>query len=189
MEYVIASHNSGKIKEMSRIVKSLGIEIVNRELTEAEENGITFMENAIIKAKSACDETGLPAIADDSGLCVNALGGEPGVYSARYAEPGKRRITVLKKLEGLEDRSAYFVSAIACVFPNGDMVTAEGICNGEITTENRGEGGFGYDPIFLVGDKTFAEMNDEEKDKISHRGKALNVFKENLGEYLNNKEK
>lgn len=189
MEFIIASHNKDKIKEISRIVKSLGIEIVNRELIEAEETGTTFMENAIIKAKSACDETELPSIADDSGLCVNALNGEPGVYSARYAEPGKRRIAVLEKLEGAEDRSAYFVSVIACVFPNGDMVTAEGVCNGEITTQNRGNSGFGYDPIFQVGDKTFAEMNSNEKDKISHRGKALRSFKENLREYLNNKEK
>lgn len=190
MKFVIATHNKNKINEFSRILAPLGIEIASAELSEAEETGKTFMENSYIKAKSACDETGLPCIADDSGLCIDQLGGEPGIYSARYAPEGERKRTILKKLEDIpmEKRDAHFSCAICCVFPNGDRVQAEGKCFGKIAFECRGEGGFGYDSIFLYGDKTFAEMSAEEKDEISHRGIALREFSEEIKKYLCEKE-
>ncbi len=190
MNYIIASHNKHKIEEFDRILKTLGINATTAELTEAEETGTTFMENAILKAELACKETGMPAIADDSGLCVNALNGEPGIYSARYAPEGQRKSTILKKLENIkkEDRGAYFVSAIACVFPNGDKVLVEETCDGEIAFELMGDGGFGYDPIFLHKGKSFAQMSANEKDEVSHRGKALRLFKEKLENYLKERE-
>ncbi len=186
MKFVIASHNKNKIKEFERILKPIGIELVTADLTEADETGKTFAENAFIKAESACKETGLPSIADDSGLCVEYLGGEPGVYSARYAPEGQRKKKLLEKLDGVpeEKRDAYFEAAICCVFPSGDKIEASGRCNGKITEELRGDNGFGYDPIFAVGSKTFAQMSDEEKDSISHRGKALEIFYDKLNEYL-----
>ena len=125
MKFVIATHNKGKVVEFKRMLEPMGIEVVTAELSEPEENGTTFGENAFIKADSACKETGLPAVADDSGLCVDYLDGAPGIYSARFAEPGKRRLTVLEKLKGVpeEQRGAHFVSAVCCVFPNGDTLT------------------------------------------------------------------
>ena len=195
MDMIIATHNKHKVEEFSRILAPLGIHIRTADLTEAEENGTTFRENAYIKAKSACDETGLPCIADDSGLSVDFLNGEPGVYSARYAEEGKRKLTILEKLKDVPDeqRGAHFTSAIACVFPNGDVLEAEGHCYGVITRELRGSGGFGYDPIFLCTEegcagKTFGEATPEEKDAVSHRGKSLRVFAEKLEKYLQKKE-
>lgn len=185
MKFIIASHNKHKIEEFSRVLSPLGIEATTADITEAEENGKTFMENSLIKSKSACKETNLPAIADDSGLCVDALGGEPGIYSARYAEEGQRKATVLKKLENITDRKAHFTCAISCVFPNGDTIEVEEICEGEISRGLLGDNGFGYDPIFVVNGKSFAQMTDKEKDDISHRGKALRVFKDKLAEYLN----
>ncbi len=185
--YVIATHNAKKLTELARILEPLGIAAVtDRELgitiTEAEETGTTFEENAYIKAASACRETGLPAIADDSGLEVDALDGAPGVYSARYAGEGAtdadRNAKLLDALRGVpaEKRGARFVSAVCCVFPDGETLTARGECPGRIGFEARGNGGFGYDPLFLVGDKTYAELSDEEKDAVSHRGEALRRF-------------
>ena len=190
MKFVIASHNKGKIEEFKRILNPLGIELIEADLSEVEENGETFKENAYIKAKSACLETNLPSIADDSGLCIDALNGEPGVRTARYAPVGERKKTVLKNMVNIPDdkRTASFVAAISCVFPSGDEISAEGRCFGKIGYECKGDGGFGYDPIFMVGKKSFAEMSGEEKDKISHRGLALIEFKNKLSEYLNNKE-
>ena len=188
MKFVIATHNVHKLDELRRILAPLGVEAdIDPTLPEAEETGVTFAENAFIKADEACRFTGLPAIADDSGLMVDALGGEPGVYSARYAPVGQRKATVLQKLAGLpqEQRGAGFVSAVCCVFPNGDTVTAEGVCRGHIGEEARGEGGFGYDPIFVTeSGRTFAELSPEEKDAISHRGRALRAFAEKLAAYL-----
>ena len=187
MQFVIASHNKHKIEEFKRILNPLGIELIEAQLTEVEENGETFMSNAYIKAKSAMLETGLPSIADDSGLCIDALGGEPGVRTARYAPAGQRKLTVLKKMENVPDekRTAYFVAAIALCFPNGDLIEVEGKCYGKIGYECKGEGGFGYDPIFMYGKKSFSEMSDEEKDAVSHRGVALRKLEERLKEYLN----
>lgn len=187
MKFIIATHNKHKIEEFRRILEPMGIEAATAEITEAEETGGTFMENSYIKAKSACEETGLPCVADDSGLCVDYLGGEPGVYSARYAPAGERKKTVLQKLKGvpMEKRGAHFVSAICCVFPGGEVIEAEGKCFGKIAFEPAGDSGFGYDPIFLAGEKTFAQMTGDEKDAVSHRGAALRAFEMKLKEYLN----
>ena len=187
MKFVIATHNVHKLDELRRILAPLGVQAdIDPALPEAEETGVTFAENAFIKAEAACAFTGLPAIADDSGLTVDALGGEPGVYSARYAPVGSRKQTVLNKLVGLptERRGAGFVSAVCCVFPNGDVLRAEGTFEGEIAYAPAGENGFGYDPIFLVGDRTSAEMSPAEKDAVSHRGNALKVFSKDLATYL-----
>ncbi len=186
MKLVIATHNKGKIVEFRRILEPMGVEVVTAELSEPEETGKTFAENAFIKAKAACEETGLPAVADDSGLCVDYLDGAPGIYSARFAEPGKRRLTVLSKLQGVpkEQRGAHFVSAVCCVFPNGDRIDAEGKCFGTIAFESRGENGFGYDSIFEQDGVTFGELSNEEKDARSHRGFAFQEFEKKLREYL-----
>ena len=191
MRYIMATHNKDKIVEMSRILEPLGIEAVTDrdlgvELPEVEENGTTFAENAYLKAASACAFTGLPAIADDSGIVVDALNGAPGVYSARYGgegldDKGRNRL-LLSELDGVphEKRTAHYACAICCVFPDGRTITAEGEMHGVITTAERGEGGFGYDPLFAIGEKTVAEMTAEEKDAISHRGNALRAFREKL---------
>lgn len=190
MKFVIATHNKGKLVEFKRLLEPMGIEAVTMDITEPEETGAIFEENAYIKAQAACKETGLPAVADDSGLCVDYLDGAPGIYSARFAEPGKRRLTVLEKLQGVpkEQRGAHFVSAVCCVFPNGDRIDAIGKCFGEIATESRGENGFGYDSIFLQGDLTFGEISSEEKDERSHRGHAFADFEQKLRAYLQEKE-
>ena len=196
MKYIIATHNAHKLQEISRILEPLGIEAVTdrqlgMELPEAEETGTTFAENAYIKAQSACAFSGLPAIADDSGLVVDALDGRPGVYSARYGGEGlddnDRNCLLLRELEQVPagQRQARFVSAVCCVFPSGDTLTTEGVVEGEIGFAPAGENGFGYDPLFYVGDRTTAEMSPEEKDAISHRGRALEAFAVKLQEYLN----
>lgn len=195
MKYIIATHNHKKLAELSRILVPLGIEAVtDRDLgisiTEVEENGTTFEENAFLKASSACKESGLPAVADDSGLCVDALDGAPGLYSARYAGEGASDAEKIEKLlDALKDvpeneRTARFVSVICCVFPDGNTLYARGECEGMIAFEPHGNGGFGYDPVFLVGDKSFAAMTAEEKDAVSHRGQSLRAFSKTLSEYL-----
>ncbi len=184
MKFIIATHNKKKLAEMQRILAPLGIEAVTDEmlgisLTEAEETGTTFEENAFIKAHSACIESGMPAIADDSGLVVDALGGAPGVYSARYSgEHGNDKSNndlLLVNLKEVADdkRTARFVSSICVVFPDGKKIVVDGACEGKIGYDEKGEGGFGYDPLFMVGDKSFAEFTAEEKDAVSHRGKAM----------------
>lgn len=189
MELVIATHNRNKVVEFGRILRPLGVRAVSAELPEVEETGKTFAENAFLKADSACRATGRPAVADDSGLAVGALGGAPGIYSARYAgegAPNEARIKkLLSALKGVpaEKRGAQFVCAICCVFPNGDRITAQGRCQGRIAFAPKGEGGFGYDPVFLFGERTFAELSPEEKDRVSHRGKALRAFAEKLKRY------
>ncbi|XOQ44211.1 MAG: dITP/XTP pyrophosphatase [Clostridium sp.] len=189
MELIIATHNQHKIQEFQRILSPLGVEIKTAQLQEVEETGRTFEENALLKAEAACRATGLPAVADDSGLMVDALNGEPGVYSARYAGEGASSEACNKKLLRAlsnvpkEQRSAKFVCSICCVFPNGDRITARGECRGTIAFAPRGTGGFGYDPLFLVGEKSFAELSGKEKDAISHRGRALRQFAEKLKEY------
>ncbi len=198
MRYVIATHNKDKLKELARILEPLGIEAVTDrdlglELPEVEETGTTFVENAYLKAASASAFTGLPAIADDSGIAVDALNGGPGIYSARYGGPEAtdkdRNAKLLRELEGLpaERRGAHYACAVCCVFPDGsEPLTAEGKLYGVIGTEERGERGFGYDPLFIVAEgipgagKTVAELTEEEKDAISHRGNALRVFREAL---------
>lgn len=184
--FVIATHNQEKLKELERILKPLNISAVTAELDEVEETGTTFRENAYLKAEAACRQTGMPAVADDSGLMVDALGGAPGVYSARYAGEGASDADrIAKLLANLKDvpkekRTAKFVCAICCVFPDGKRIDVQGECPGEIAFEPHGNGGFGYDPVFLVNGKSFAELSAEEKDSISHRGRALKKLAEQL---------
>ena len=192
MKIIIATHNKHKLQEMSRILSPMGYEVVTDrdlgiELTDAEENGETFLDNARIKAESGCRESGLPCIADDSGLCVDALDGAPGVFSARYSgvhgdDDGNNK-KLLSELDGVptEKRTAHFACAICVSFPDGSEVTATGKCEGYIGYEKKGTNGFGYDPLFMVGDRSLAEMTAEEKDAISHRGNALKALKEKLG--------
>lgn len=194
MKFVLATHNPGKLREMSDILSHLGVEVVSPAdvgiTVEVEETGTTFAENAMLKAKAICAASGLPAIADDSGLCVDALNGGPGVYSARYGGEGLddrgRYMLLLNSMRGQTTRAAHFSCAIACAFPNGDTLTAEGRCDGAIAFAPLGEGGFGYDPVFLVPEKgkTFGQLTAEEKSQISHRGKALREFSTQLETYL-----
>lgn len=191
MDFLIATHNKKKQAEMQRMLSPLGIKVktaedLGIELTEAEENGATFYENARIKALSGCKDSGLPCIADDSGLCVDYLNGEPGIFSARYSgehgndEQNNRKL--LKELENVEKekRTAHFVCSISCCFPDGREISAEGKCYGYIGFEKQGNGGFGYDPLFITENGCFGELTAEEKDKISHRGMALRILKEKL---------
>ena len=194
MRFVLATHNPGKLREMGEILKDFGIEVVSpRDLgitVDVEETGTTFAENAMLKAKAICKEANLPAIADDSGLCVDALGGAPGVYSARYGGEGLddkgRYMLLLSSLRGAPTRAAHFACAVACAFPNGDTLTAEGRCDGSIAYAPLGEGGFGYDPVFLLPGtgKTFGQLSQEEKSAVSHRGRALKDFAGKLEAYL-----
>ena len=193
-KFVLATHNAKKLEEMSAILSKLGVRVVSpAELgitVDVEETGETFAENAMLKAKAICAAANLPAIADDSGLCVDALNGGPGVYSARYGgeelDDRGRYMLLLNSMRGQTTRAAHFACAVCCVFPNGDILTAEGACGGAIAFAPMGEGGFGYDPVFLVPEKgkTFAQLTAEEKAEISHRGKALAEFAEKLGTYL-----
>lgn len=193
-KFVLATHNPGKLAEMKAILSGLGVEVVSPAEAgvevDVEETGTTFAENAMLKAKAICAAAGLPAIADDSGLCVDALNGGPGVYSARYGgeelNDRKRCLLLLRNLRGQTTRAAHFTCAVACAFPGGDTLTAEGRCDGAIAFAPLGEGGFGYDPVFLIPEKgkTFGQLSPEEKSAISHRGKALAAFAEKLGTYL-----
>jgi len=177
---------------MREILAGSGIEIATRRDlgidVEVEETGSTFIENALLKARAICGASGLPAIADDSGLAVDALGGAPGVYSSSYGGDGldgaARNRHLLENMRGIEDRSARFVCTIACAFPDGSIVTAAGECRGAIARAPRGSGGFGYDPVFLVNgkDKTMAELAPDEKNRVSHRGEAIRKFLSEINE-------
>ncbi|MBE6715921.1 MAG: RdgB/HAM1 family non-canonical purine NTP pyrophosphatase [Ruminococcaceae bacterium] len=195
MDFLIATHNMKKREELHRIMSPLGINVFldyekGISLSDVEETGETFSENALLKARSGCIESGMPCIADDSGLVVDALDGRPGVYSARYMGENtpypERMAHLVKELEGVPDekRTARFVAVTACVFPDGREFTVEGTCEGKIGYEPRGTSGFGFDPIFYVGEKTFAELSAEEKDAISHRGNSLRALKEKLAEII-----
>ena len=194
MKFVLASKNPKKLIELRDILSSQGIEVVSEADVgvdvDVEETGSTFYENACLKARAVMEATGLPAVADDSGLCVDALNGAPGVYSARYGgpeldDPGRCAL-LLENMRGMLDRRCKFVSVVVCCFPNGDLVSGEGECAGTLAYAPRGEGGFGYDPIFFVPSlkKTFAQLTPEEKNAISHRGNALADFKAKLSDYL-----
>ncbi len=194
--FIIATHNKKKLAELERILAPLGISAQTAEqagfaLNEPEETGTIFEENAYIKAFAAMTATGMPAVADDSGLEVDALGGAPGVYSARYGAPEAKtdEDRYLKLLAEMQDvpahqRTARFVSAVCCVFPDGASITVRGTCEGTIAFEPVGSGGFGYDPVFLVGDKTYGELDAAEKDRISHRGQALRKLQAALAEKM-----
>lgn len=185
--YVIATNNAHKLREIRAILENDSRAFLSMEEahihTDPEETGATFEENALIKARAACAASGLPAMADDSGICVDALNGAPGIHSARYCPGTDRERTefLLKNMEAVHDgqRQGRFVSAIACVYPDGTEFTVRGECEGVILREIRGEGGFGYDPVFFSpGDGcTFAEMPQARKNEISHRARALAAMK------------
>jgi XTP/dITP diphosphohydrolase len=189
MTFGIATHNQGKLREMREILGPHGHELLSLRdvgISEVpEEDGETFEANALIKARACLRESGLPSIADDSGLCVDALDGAPGVYSARYGgmETDEGRIDyLLKRLDGVQDRRARFVCAAACVFPDGADIIARGECEGVILGRRRGAGGFGYDPVFFVPGlgKSFAELDAAQKNALSHRGKAMRELAKKL---------
>lgn len=194
IKIVIASKNQGKIKEFSSLLSILNVSFLSLldfpEIGEIPEEGKTFAENALKKASVVAQTTGLPALADDSGLVVDALGGKPGVYSARYAgEPKddfKNIQKLLKELENVPDsqRTARFVAALCLYFPDGAVLTSEGECAGIILNEMRGSGGFGYDPVFYLPEygKTMAELPLEVKNKISHRSRALSLLLQKIKE-------
>ena len=188
MKLIMATDNKNKIREFREILAGFDVELVGKTesgmTAEIEETGTSFEENAFLKADTVMRATGCAAVADDSGLCVDALDGATGIYSARFtgtheATDAERRAFLLQKLEGVENRSAYFVSAICCVFPNGETIRTRGELHGSILTEERGTGGFGYDALFLPDgeDRSNAELSPEEKNAISHRGKAMREFR------------
>ena len=194
-EFLIATHNMKKRDELYRILSPLGIDVktadqLGIEITDVEETGETFYENALLKAQSGCRESGMPCVADDSGLAVDYLVGAPGVYSARFSgvhgDDERNNDKLLKLLADLppEERTARYVAVVCCVFPNGDVISARGECEGYIGFERIGDGGFGYDPLFRVGDKSMAQLTAEEKDAISHRGNALRALAVKLTEYF-----
>ena len=186
MKVVLASHNQKKMVEMKAILSQMGVEVLSQAEVgvdlEPEETGTTFEENARIKAQAVMQATGLPAIADDSGLMVDALGGDPGVYSARYGGPGLddtgRWQLLLKNMAGESNRACKFVSVICCAFPDGGEVMARGECPGILAQGPSGDGGCGYDPIFYLPQlgKTMAQLTSAEKNQISHRARALAGF-------------
>ena len=189
MKVVLASKNKHKLVEISQITAQFGMELVlQAELgvdIDVEETGTTFEENSLLKAEAVMKATGLPALADDSGIAVEALGGEPGIYSARYGfdeslDDHGRLMLLLKNMEQIPDgqRQAKFVCVISFITPEGRVIQARGEIHGELTREPRGENGFGYDPIFYYPPlgKTTAELTAEEKNEVSHRANALKVF-------------
>lgn len=189
---IFATGNEGKMREVRMILGDLEIQAISMKeagvTAEADENGTTFEENAIIKAKEIMEKTGEIVLADDSGLEVDALGGEPGIYSARYMGYDTsyhiKNNSLIERLEGKtgEERSARFVCAIAACFPDGRVLTTRGTMEGQIGYEEKGENGFGYDPVFYLPEYQCysAELPLEEKNKLSHRGKALRLMKEAL---------
>ncbi len=183
---IVASSNAHKLKEIAEIFPEFII-LSQRQAgfdEEVEENGESFLENALIKARAAAKALGLPTLADDSGLCVEALGGAPGIYSARYSgghgDDEANRALLLKNLAKTDDRTAYFACAVALVYPDGREFTAEGRTYGKILFQEEGEGGFGYDPIFFSDDlqKSFGVASSAEKNGVSHRYRALQALKE-----------
>lgn len=192
MKIIVATKNHGKVKEISKIFASLGVDVVTQEEAQidvdVEETGDTFEKNALIKARAVsmlCDDI---VIADDSGLCVDALDGRPGVYSARYAGPdasdAQKIEKLLSEMEGEKNRAAKFMCCVALVTPDGREFVSHGEVVGEILSSPEGENGFGYDPVFFSNElqKTFALATPEEKNAISHRGRALRAMYEQIKE-------
>lgn len=198
---VLATRNAGKARELNALLSALDIEVASLvdfpEIGEIEETGETFEENALIKARRVARETGLPALADDSGLVVDALNGAPGVYSARYGDDwekiegetrDERNIRkLLAKTANLTNRKCQFVTVMAAALPAGEEITARGVWEGSLLAEKRGENGFGYDPVFLDPElmKSAAELSRAEKNARSHRGKATRSMIEKLPAFLN----
>ncbi len=197
MRMVLASRNPHKLKEISRITEKFGIELIlQSELgidLDVEETGTTFEENSLLKAKAVMEATGLPALADDSGLAVDALNGKPGIYSARYGfdeslDDRGRMVLLLKNLKQVPDdrRHAKFVCVITLMLPDGRVIQARGEAHGQILREITGSGGFGYDPVFYYPPlgKTFGQLTEMEKNQVSHRAEALKIFHKKLSEAL-----
>lgn len=209
MKICAATGNAGKLRELRRILEAQGHEVLSQKelgiTLEPEENGTTFAENALIKAQAICAVSGLPTIADDSGLCVDALGGAPGVYSARYCghhgddEANNDKLLAEMQNVAAEQRGAKFVSAVCLILPGGQHLTCMGECPGKIAAERLcGDYGFGYDPLFIpdacgVGktekrpnteQRSYAQLTPDEKDAISHRGEALAVLEQKLPAFL-----
>lgn len=195
MKVVLASKNPHKLEEISKITEQFGIELILQSQLgvdiEVEETGTTFEENSLIKAKAVMEATGLPAIADDSGIAVDALNGEPGIYSARYGfddtlDDWGRLQLLLKNMENVPDgqRQGKFVCVITFITPDGEVIQARGEVHGEILRRAQGENGFGYDPIFYYPPfgKTLAQVPAEDKNRVSHRGQALKILNEKLEE-------
>lgn len=192
MPLVIASNNAHKIKEIRCILGNFFGEVYSMKDVglnmEIEETGATFEENSLIKAEAVCKETGMPSLADDSGLCVDCLNGAPGVYSARYAgieqNDEKNIEKLLEVMQGKTNRKAQFVTALTLLYPDGKKIVAIGQTKGEITKEKCGNGGFGYDPVFYSYElnKTFGEADEKEKNSVSHRAKALIILEKAIKE-------
>ena len=186
MRILAATNNQNKLREIRRVLEPLGVNVIAPAdlglQVEVAETGTTFAENAQLKAEAFFRASGLPSLADDSGLCVDALEGRPGVYSSSYQgenATAERKISaLLDELAGVPEtrRTARFVSAVCCVLDEETILRCEGVCEGVIGVRPAGEGGFGYDPVFYVQGKSFAQLTGEEKDKLSHRGKALRAF-------------
>ena len=198
-EFVIATGNKNKVREIESILSPLGITAVSAaekgiDLGDVVEDGDTFAANAYIKAKHAYDICRCPVIADDSGLCVDALGGRPGIYSARYGGEDLgwdgKIVLLLGELADVPDdkRGAHFSCAVCCIIDDDTVIEVEGICEGTIAHAPSGDGGFGYDPIFSVEGKSFADLSGDEKDRISHRGNALRMLRDRLLRYMTNGE-
>ena len=195
MKFVVATNNQHKLEELREILGASGHTLLSLGESgfsgEIIEDGDSFEANARIKAQTVCKATGLPAIADDSGICVDALDGAPGIYSARYGAPecksdADRRQLLLRNMEGKSDRNAHFACSIVCAFPNGDEISSYGECAGEIGFEERGDGGFGYDCIFVLDGRglTLSEISAEEKNRVSHRAEAVKGLVGRLDRYL-----
>ena len=194
MKIFIATKNQKKLIELTRILIPFGFEVLSEKdldspLEEIEETGTTFRENALLKAKAGLRRTGYISVADDSGICVDYLNGAPGIFSARYSggNDEDNNDKLLNELKGVpaQNRGAHYTAAIACVFPDGREFTVEGKCYGKIAFERQtGNGGFGYDPLFISEKGPFSQLTAEEKDSISHRGQALRLFKEELKKYI-----
>ncbi|MDR2932620.1 MAG: RdgB/HAM1 family non-canonical purine NTP pyrophosphatase [Oscillospiraceae bacterium] len=197
MKLLAATGNKLKLAEFRRILTPLGVEVLSLadvgQKLDVEETGATFMENAEIKARALRVKTGLPTVADDSGLCIDALNGRPGVYSARYGgadTPHSRKIEmILDEMRDIPDekRTARFVAAICCVWDDDTVISCEGAVEGRIGHGPTGANGFGYDPVFMVGNRSFAQFADREKDAVSHRGRALRTFYEKLEAHIRSK--
>ena len=199
MKVILASQNQHKLVELSAILSQLGFEIALESEyglhVDVDETGTTFEENSLLKAEAVMKASGMPVLADDSGLMVDALDGAPGVYSARYGHKSSDAERIAYLLENLKDvpaerRTAKFVCVITCLWPDGRRIVARGECPGQILFAPKGTGGFGYDPVFFVPElrKTFGQLTAEEKASVSHRGKALRAFAVALDDYLKGNE-